>query len=118
LVSLTERNSELGEAILKKMFTFEELEKLDGRTLQVILQTVDMRQLAVSLKTAGDSLKKALLASVSKRAAESIAEEISFMPPLRLSEIDEARSAIIETVRKLEADGEINLEELRQAPRF
>jgi flagellar motor switch protein FliG len=117
LMSLSEHNAELGEAILKKMFTFEELERLDTRTLQVILQSVDTRQLAVALKTATESLKKALLSCISKRAAANLLEEISFMGPLRLSEVDAARSQILETVRRLEADGDISLEELRQKPR-
>ncbi len=117
LTSISERNAELGEAILKKMFTFEELDRLDSRTLQIILQDVDMRLLAVALKTASETLKKALLSCISKRAAENILEEISFMGPLRLSEIDAAKSQILETVRRLEAEGEINLEELRQKPR-
>jgi len=117
LTSLSERNAQLGEAILKKMFTFEELDRLDTRTLQIILQDVDMRLLAVALKTASDKLKKALLSCISKRAAENILEEISFMGPLRLSEIDAAKSQILETVRRLEAEGEINLDELRQKSR-
>jgi flagellar motor switch protein FliG len=117
LTSLSEHNAELGEAILKKMFTFEELDRLDARTLQVILQDVDMRLLAVALKTASEKLKKTLLSCISKRAAENILEEISFMGPLRLSEIDAAKSQILETVRRLEAEGEINLEELRQKSR-
>jgi flagellar motor switch protein FliG len=113
LTSLTERNADLGEAILKKMFTFEDLERLDSRTLQTILQDVDMRLLAVALKTASEKLKKSLLSCISKRAAENISEEISFMGPLKLTEIDAARSQIIDTVRRLEAEGEINLEDLR-----
>ena len=117
LTSLSERNAELGEAILKKMFTFEELIRLDARTLQIILQDVDTRLLAVALKTATEQLKKALLSCISKRAAENINEEISFMGPLRVSEIDAARSQILETVRRLEADGQINLDEMRQKSR-
>jgi flagellar motor switch protein FliG len=117
LTSLSERNAELGDAILKKMFTFEELERLDTRTLQTILQDVDMRLLAVSLKTASEKLKKVLLSCISKRAAENILEEISFMGPLRVTEIEAARAKIIETVRRLEADGEINLDGLRQKSR-
>lgn len=118
LTSLSERNADLGEAILKKMFTFEDLERLDSRTLQTILQDVDMRLLAVSLKTASDKLKKTLLSCISKRAAENINEEISFMGPVKLSEIDAARTQIIETVRRLEAEGEVNLEQLRQKSRL
>jgi flagellar motor switch protein FliG len=100
------------------MFTFEELDRLDTRTLQVILQDVDMRLLAVALKTASEKLKKALLSCISKRAAENILEEISFMGPLKLTEIDAAKSQILETVRRLEAEGEISLDELRQKSRL
>jgi flagellar motor switch protein FliG len=118
LVSLRERNSDLAEAVSKKMFTFEELERLDVKTLQKILQTVDLRTLTVSLKTASESLKAKLLSCVSKRAAEGIAEEISFMGPLKLSEIEAARSLIIDTVKQLEGDGEVDLDDMRQAARF
>jgi flagellar motor switch protein FliG len=118
LVSLSERNAELGEAIRKKMFTFEELERLDTRTLQIILQSIDTRTLAVALKTASEQVKKPLLGCLSKRAAANLLEEISFMGPLRLTEIDAARSQILETVRRLDAEGDISLEELRQKPRY
>ncbi len=118
LMSLAERNAELEEAIRKKMFTFEELELLDPRTLQIIMQSVDTRLLAVALKTANEAVKKALLACLSKRAAENLLEEISFMGPLRLTEIDAARSQILEAVRRLEAEGDISLDELRQKPRY
>jgi flagellar motor switch protein FliG len=77
-----------------------------------------MRLLAVALKTASEKLKKALLSCISKRAAENILEEISFMGPLKLTEIDAAKSQILETVRRLEAEGEISLDELRQKSRL
>jgi flagellar motor switch protein FliG len=118
LASLCEHNSELGDAILKKMFTFEELALLDARTLQTILRDVDMRQLAVALKTANEKFKKTLLSCLSKRAAENILEEIGFMGPLRLSEIDAAKAQILDTVRQLEGEGEISLEEVRHKSRY
>jgi len=118
LASLCEHNSELGDAILKKMFTFEELALLDARTLQTILRDVDMRLLAVALKTAPEKLKKTLLSCLSKRAAENILEEIGFMGPLRLTEIDAAKGQILDTVRQLESNGDINLEEVRHKPRY
>ena len=68
LLSLKERNPDLGDAVLKKMLTFEELERLDPKSLQKILQEVDMRNLAVALKTASESLKTVLLGCISKRA--------------------------------------------------
>lgn len=117
LTSITERNPDLGEAILKKMFTFEELYRLESRVLQKILQQIDMRTLAVALKTASERLKNALLACISKRAAENVREEITFMGPLKLKEIEAAQFQIIDVVRRLEAEGEVDLEELRQKAR-
>lgn len=114
LTSLLERNPELGEGIRKKMFTFEELHLLDTKTLQKILQQIEMRTLAVALKTASEKLKKTLLSCISKRAAESVRDEISFMGPLKLKEIEAAQSEIIEVVRQLEAEGEVDLDEVRQ----
>jgi flagellar motor switch protein FliG len=115
LISLKERNAELGEAVMKKMFTFDELERLNPQTLQKILQEVDIRMLSVALKSAGESVKTALFACLSKRAAENLREEISFLGPLKLSQIEEAQGHIIESVKQLEASGEIDLDELRQA---
>lgn len=117
LMSVTERNSDLGDSILKKMFTFEELEKLDTRTLQTVLQNVDGRDLAVALKSAPSNLTKAILSGLSKRAADNLSEEISFLGPLKVSEIEAARGKVLETVRQLEADGEISLEAVRQKSR-
>ena len=70
--------------------------------------------LTLALKTASDELKDALLACISKRAAENVREEIDFMGPVKLTEIEAARARIIETARKLEADGEVDLEYNRQ----
>jgi len=114
LLSIEQRNPDLTQAIRQKMFTFEDLATLDGPTLQRILREVDMRDLAVALKTASDKLKALLLASISKRAAESIQEEITFMGPIRLRDIESAQVRVIDIVRKLETDGEINLGEARK----
>lgn len=113
LLGLRERNPELGESVLKKMFTFEELAKLDFKTLQKIMQEVDMRTLTISLKTATEGVKSKLLSVISKRAAENIREEIAFLGPLKVSEMEGAQQQIIDTVRRLESEGEINLEEIR-----
>ncbi len=109
LISLEERNPELGQAIRQKMFTFEDLAALDTASLQKVLREVDMRDLAVSLKTANEVVKIALLASISKRAAETVKEEIAFMGPLKLKDIEAAQQRIIEVVRRLESEGEIEM---------
>lgn len=107
IISIEERNHELGAAIRAKMFTFEDIVNLDKTAIQKILREVDMRDLAVALKTASEALKELLLGSISKRAAESVKEEMSFMGPLKMREIDAAQLRIIEIMRQLEASGEI-----------
>ncbi len=117
LMSLKERNPELGDAVLKKMFTFEELARLESKSLQRILQTVDTRTLTVALKTASEKLKNILLSCISKRAAETVREEISFLGQLKLKEIEAAQAQIIDVVRQLEAEGELDLDEVRDKSR-
>ena len=109
LLSLEEHNPDLCNAIRQKMFTFEDLATMEPSILQRILRDVDMRDLALSLKTASDKLKTTLLSCVSKRAAESVQEEIAFMGPVRLRDIEGAQLRVIDVVRKLESEGDIEL---------
>ena len=117
LVELEKRNPELSQAIRQKMFTFEDLAALDTTSLQKIMREVDMRDLAVGLKTASPKLKSALLASISKRAAETVNEEISFLGPIKKKDIEAAQLRIIENVRQLEGQGEIDLSAATSANR-
>ena len=110
LMSLEERNPDLCHAIQQKMFTFEDLVSLESSSLQKVMREVDMRDLAVALKTSSDKLKTALLGCISKRAAETVNEEMGFMGPLKLRDIEVAQQRIIDVVRKLESEGEIELE--------
>jgi flagellar motor switch protein FliG len=109
LAELEKRNPELGQSIRQKMFTFEDLALLDSASLQKILREVDTRDLAVSLKGASAKLRTALLSSISKRAAETVNEEISFLGPLKKKDMEAAQLRIIESVRHLEGEGEIDL---------
>lgn len=118
LSSIEERNPELGQAIRQKMFTFEDLIILDVSTLQRILREVDMRELALALKSASDKLKTTLLSCITKRAAESVQEEMSFMGAVRLRDIEAAQLRIIESVRRLEAEGSVDLGEVRKEARY
>jgi len=110
ITSLEERNAELGQAIRQKMFTFLDLARLDSSALQKVMREVDMRDLALALKKADEGVKAKLLSAISKRAAETVNEEISFMAAVKLKEIDAAQLRIIEVVRRLEGEGEIDLE--------
>lgn len=112
VTSLTERNSELGEAIRQKMFTFEDLGRLDVRTLQKIMQVVDSRTLTVALRAANEKLKNTLLSAISKRAADNLRDELEMMEPVKLKEIEAAQMEVVGSARQLEAAGEIDLNEL------
>ncbi len=109
LALIEERNPELGASIRKKMFTFEDLTNIDLSGLQKVMREVDIRDLAVALKTASEQLKKVLLGAISKRAAETVLEEMGFLGAIKLKEIEGAQMRIIDVVRRLESEGEIEL---------
>ena len=109
LISIEERNPDLCAAIRHKMFTFEDLVGLEHAVLQRILREIDLRDLAVALKTASDKLRAILLGCISKRAAETVQEEITYMGPVRLRDVESAQMRVIDAVRKLETEGEIDL---------
>jgi flagellar motor switch protein FliG len=109
LASMEERNPELVAAIQQKMFTFEDLARLESTALQRILREVDLRELAIALKAASDKVKTALLSNISRRAAETVKEEMNFLGALKAKDIEAAQTKVIEIVRRLEAEGEIDL---------
>lgn len=111
LTAIEQRNAALGQAIRQKMFTFEDVAQLDLSSLQKVLREVDTRDLAVALKNASETVKKALLGAISKRAAETVNEEMTFTGPLKAREIEAAQNRIIEVIRRLESEGEIELGE-------
>ncbi|WCJ58229.1 flagellar motor switch protein FliG [Fontisphaera persica] len=117
LNALTEQNAALAEDIRAKMFTFNDLALLDNTSLQKIMREVDLRDLAMALKNASETLKKKLLAGVSRRAAETVNEEINFLGTVKAKEVQAAQSRIIEVVRRLEAEGELDLVEILQSSR-
>jgi len=110
LARLEERNAQLGAAIRKKMFSFEDLSRLVAADLQRVLREVDSANLAVSMKSASDPLKEKIYQSISKRAAESLRDEIGMLGPVRLKDVEVAQDAIIQVVRRLEEEGSISLD--------
>jgi len=110
LARLEERNAQLGAAIRKKMFSFEDLIRLASADLQRVLREVDSANLAVSMKSASDPLKEKIYQSISKRAAESLRDEIGMLGPVRLKDVEVAQDAIIQVVRRLEEEGSISLD--------
>jgi flagellar motor switch protein FliG len=113
LASMEERNPELSTAIRKKMFTFEDLLLFEAPVIQRIMREIDMRDLTLALKKSSEPLKRLMLSNISRRAAESVQEEIMFLGHVKLRDVEAAQFRIIDAVRKLEADGEIDLDEAR-----
>jgi len=111
LASLEERNPDLGQAIRQKMFTFDDLTRLDASSLQRVLREVDLRDLALALKPASEAFKNALLSCISRRAAETVKEEMSYLGAVRMREVEAARLRIVGILRGLEAEGLVDLDD-------
>lgn len=109
LTGLSKENPNLAVEIKNLMFVFEDLLALDDRSIQRVLKEVDNRDLAMALKATSDELKKKILANMSKRASEMIQEELEYMGPVRLREVEETQQKIIDVIRRLEDEGEIVL---------
>ena len=110
LNKLDERAPELVRSIKMKMFTFDDLAVLDNKSLQKILREVDASTLAIALSAANENLQNALLNAISKRASDTVREEIGNLGRITLREIEHSQDSIIDIVRKLEAEGEVSLD--------
>jgi flagellar motor switch protein FliG len=110
LAKLEERNAALGAAIRKKLFSFEDLSRLQASDLQRVLREVDTGNLAIAMKSASESLRGKIYGSLSKRAAEGLREEIELLGPVRLKDVEAAQDVIIQAVRRLEEEGQISLD--------
>ena len=105
LGNLSEQDPELATEIKNLMFVFDDLIYLDDRSIQKVLKEVDNKELALALKHSNPDVKKKLLANLSERASQMVDEEISYLGPVRLRDVEEAQQRIIDIVRKLEEDG-------------
>lgn len=100
-------DTELAEDIRKKMFVFEDVLALDDRSVQRILREVDNNELGIALKGSGEEVQNLIFNNLSKRLATMIKEEMEFMGPIRLKDVEEAQQKIVGIIRKLEDAGEI-----------
>lgn len=105
--ALEEDDPELAEEIRKRMFIFEDIVTLDDRAIQLIIREVDSRDLALALKTASEEVADRIYRNMSKRAANLLKEDIEFMGPVRLRDIEEAQSRVVSVVRRLEESGDL-----------
>ena len=98
---------ELADEIRKKMFVFEDILLLEDRAIQRVLREVDNNDLAISLKSANEEVQSAIFNNLSKRLATMIKEDMEFMGPVRMKDVEEAQQKIVNIIRKLEDSGEI-----------
>ena len=98
---------ELAEEIRKKMFVFEDILLLDDRAIQRVLRDVENNDLTMAMKSTKDEVKEAIFNNMSKRLAVMIKEDMDFMGPVRMKDVEEAQQKIVNVIRKLEDAGEI-----------
>ena len=101
------QDAELSEEIRKRMFVFDDIALLDSRSIQRFVREIDNNQWAIALKGASEEVKEVIFANMSKRLVEMIKEDMEFMGPVRLKDIEEAQQAIVNVIRMLEEQGEI-----------
>ncbi|MFG6327406.1 MAG: flagellar motor switch protein FliG [Lachnospiraceae bacterium] len=98
---------ELADEIRRKMFVFEDILALDDRTIQRVLRDVQNDELAIALKGSNEDVQAAIFNNLSKRLAAMIKEDMDFMGPVRMKDVEEAQQKIVNVIRKLEDTGEI-----------
>ena len=109
LESLEQEDADLVDEIRRLMFVFDDLLKLDNKAIQSLLKEVDNSQWAVALKGASEEIRQKVLGNLSQRAADMLREEMSFLGPTKLSDVEGMQQQIVDTVRRLEDAGEITV---------
>jgi len=107
LSKINERAPEIATEIKNLMFVFEDIVILDDRSIQRVLKEVDNKELALALKHVSAETKKKIFANLSERAANVIKEEMEYMGPVRLRDVEEAQQHIVDVIRRLEESGQV-----------
>jgi flagellar motor switch protein FliG len=110
LETLEAEDPDLVEQIRRLMFVFEDILLIDDKGIQAVLKEIDHDELALALKTASEEMKEKIFANMSERAAQLISEDMEYMGPVRLSDVESAQQRIVDVVRRLEDSGEIILQ--------
>ena len=105
--TLEVEDPELADEIRRRMFVFEDILTLDNRAIQTVLREVDNNELAVALKNANEDVQKVIFDNLSSRLASMIKEDMEFMGPVRMKDVEEAQQKIVNIIRKLEDSAEI-----------
>ncbi|WP_409340978.1 flagellar motor switch protein FliG [Paenibacillus sp. MBLB4367] len=107
LDALEIQDPELAEEIKKRMFVFEDIVNIDNRSIQRIIRDIENADLQLALKVASEEVREAIFRNMSKRMSETFREEMEYMGPVRLRDVEEAQTRIVSTIRRLEDAGEI-----------
>lgn len=118
LESLEDDNAELVDEIRRRMFVFEDLLKLDERAIQKVLREVDNSQWATALKGGSEEIKDKIFSNLSQRAAETLREELDYLGPVKVSDVEGMQQQIVDTVRRLEEAGEIEVSSGSEADEY
>lgn len=105
--NLEVQDPELAEEIKKRMFVFEDIVLLDDRSLQLVLREIENKDLSLALKAASSEVANKIFKNMSKRASEMLKEEMEFMGPVRIRDVEECQQKIVNVIRRLEDSGEI-----------
>lgn len=107
LDALEIQDPELAEEIKKRMFVFEDIVNIDNRSIQRIIRDIENADLQLALKVASEEVRESIFRNMSKRMAETFKEEMEYMGPVRLRDVEEAQTRIVATIRRLEESGEV-----------
>jgi len=118
LENLAQEDPDLVDEIRRLMFVFEDITKLGDREIQTLLKNVESTQWAMALKGASEELKDKVLNNMSKRAADLLREEMEYLGPVRLSNVEQTQQQIVDIVRRLEDAGEITTHSDEQEEKF
>ncbi len=110
LTTIESTDAELGAKVLKEMFSFRDLVRLSQDAMQQIMREVDTPTMVMAMKSASPELSNMIYASLSKRGAEALKEELEMMGKVRIKEVEAAQEVVLQVVRKLEEEGEISLD--------
>lgn len=107
LEALGDRDPDLAEQVKNMMFVFEDIIHLDDRSVQQVLREVDTKELSLALKGVSEEVATKVFKNMSKRAASMLQEEMEFMGPVRLKDVETAQQRIVNIIRQLEDQGDI-----------
>ena len=107
LEGLDQSDPQLADDVRSRMFVFEDIITLDDRSVQLVLRSVDAKELSVALKGVEQDVRDKILKNMSERAAANLADEIKLLGPVKLKTVEEAQAAVVRVIRTLEESGQI-----------